>query len=393
VKRKKRNKFSLTINGDMNPLAELTIVLDPNTGDLINGKGYGNITLSMLADQDMKMYGNYQLEEGDYTFTFRKLFFVRNFKINSGSKINFNGPLANTKLNINGVYTTKARLSDLLNDREKQQIAGTPEEKETNVRQDINILLDMTGTLYEPKLSFALELPDKRNDGTVASDKLRRINQDYSTLFDQVSSLLLIGSFMPSNTSLASSTNTAIGNNVGQILSSTFSSQLTNMVSKLLNDPSFAIDLRYNNYNASDLATQSSSNISNFNRNVLSLGVKKNFFKNRLILELGSAYDWGRPTTTNSSSSNFNFAGNFRAQYLITQDGRIRFNAFRTTSYDVLLNANIYRGGIGIAYRKSFDNLREFFGKSSRPKWQQTKDSSQGKKEPTNQDSVSVTSL
>lgn len=394
IVKKKKNKFSLTLNGDMNPLAELTIVLDPNTGDLINGKGYGNITLSLPSDEDMKIFGNYQIEEGDYTFTFRKLFFVRNFKINSGSKIYFNGPLSNTNLNINGVYTTKARLADLLNDREKQQISGTPEEKETNVRQDINILLDMTGSLYEPKLSFALELPDKRNEGTVAADKLRRINQDYTTLFDQVSSLLLVGAFLPANTSLTTSTNAAIGNNVGQILSSTFSSQLTNMVSKLLNDPSLAIELRYNNYNTSDLSSQSSSSINSVSRNVLSFGIKKNFFKNRLVLEVGSNYDWGRPTTTNSSSSNFNFAGDFKAQYLLTQDGRIRLNAFRTTGYDVLLNTNIYRGGVGIAYRKSFDNLAEFLGKNKHPKTQPFKDSIQNNKPPSaTGDSISVSSL
>jgi len=392
VTKKKKNKFSLTLTGDMNPLAELTMVLDPATGDLINAKGYGNITLSLPANEDMKMYGTYDIESGDYTFTFRKLFFVRNFKINSGSRINFNGPLENTNLNVNGVYTTKARLADLLNDVEKNQIAGTSESKETNVRQDINILLNMTGSLDEPKLNFSLELPDKRNEGTLAADKLRRINQDYSTLFDQVASLLLVGTFLPTNSSLAAfNTNAAISNNVGQILSSTFSSQLTNMVSKLLNDPSLAIELRYNTYNAGDRSLDNTSGLSNVNRNELSLNIKKNFLKDRLIVELGSAYDWGRPTSTNSSTSNLNLAGDFRAQYLLTEDGRIRLNAFNIRNYDVLINENVYRAGVGISYRRSFDNLREFFGQSARPKMQQLKDSVQHMKpEDTTSTTVSL---
>lgn len=373
VKKKKKNKFSLTLTGDMNPLAQLTIVLDPTTGDLINGRGNGNITLSLPADEDMKMYGNYEIEDGDYTFTFRKLFFVRTFRINQGSRISFNGPLANTNLNIDGVYSSRVRLSDLLTDQEKEQIKGSPEWTETNSRQDVNILLNMKGSLEEPLLNFKLDI-DKRFDGTVVAGKLLRINQDYSTLFDQVASLLLVGTFIPTGGLLASNTNAALSNNVGEVLSSTFSSQLTNMMSKLLNDPSLAIELRYNSYSYTD-----GTSMNGLNRNEVSLGIKKNFLKDRLIVELGSAYDWGRPTSANSNTGNLNLAGDFRAQYLLTEDGRVRLNAFNTTNYDVLNNGNLTRRGVGISYRRSFDNLGEFFNKGYKPPTkQQLKDSVQG---------------
>lgn len=372
VKKKKKNKFSLTLTGDMNPLAQLTLVLDPATGDLINGRGYGNITLSLPADEDMKMYGNYEIEEGDYTFTFRKLFFVRTFKINQGSRISFNGLLANTNLNIDGIYTARVRLSDLLTNQEKEQVKGSPPEwAETNSRQDVNILLNMKGSLEEPLLNFKLDI-DKRFDGTVVAGKLMRINQDYSTLFDQVASLLLVGTLIPTGGILASNTNTALSNNVGEVLSSTFSSQLTNMVSKLLNDPSLAIELRYNSYSYTD------GSDNGLNRNEVSLGIKKNFLKDRLIVELGSAYDWGRPASTSSATGNLNLAGDFRAQYLLTEDGRVRLNAFNTTNYDVLNNGNLTRRGVGISYRRSFDNLGEFFNKGYKPPTkQQLKDSIQ----------------
>ena len=372
VKQKKKNKFSLTLIGDMNPLAQLTMVLDPATGDMINGRGYGNITLSLLANDDMKMYGNFDIDEGDYTFTFRKLFFVRNFKITEGSRIAFNGPLYNTNLNVNAIYSTRVRLSDLLDPNEKRQISESPEWKETNSRQDVNILLNMTGSLEDPNLNFKLDV-DKRFDGTVVAGKLIRINQDYSQLFDQVASLLLVGTFIPTGGLFASNTNAAVSNNFGEILSSTFSSQLTNMVSKLLNDPSLAIELKYNSY------SYSNDNINGLNRNEVSLGIKKNFLKDRLIVELGSAYDWGRPSTNTSSTSNLNLAGDFRAQYLLTEDGRIRLNAFNTSNYDVLLNDNLTRRGIGISYRKSFDNIKDFFGKPDKPKREELKDSIQNK--------------
>lgn len=359
----------------MNPLAQLTMVLDPATGDLINGKGYGNITLSLQANEDMKMYGNYEIEDGDYTFTFRKLFFVRNFKINSGSRIAFNGPLDNTNLNINAIYTTKARLLDLLDPITdlKAIPPGSQEEKDVKIRQNVNVLLNMRGSLDQPILKYNIEVPDSRMEGTVAGVKLTQINQNEAQLFDNVASLLLIGTFIPSNFSSATA-QTAATNNLSDIFSSTVSSQLSNIVGKLLGDPDLSIELKYNTYNYND---QTSAN--NFgSRNELTLGVRKNFLKDRLIVELGGAYDWGRPTTTNSSTSNLNLAGDFRAQYLLTQDGRVRLNVFRTSSYDVLLSANnnnIYRGGIGISYRKSFNNLKEFFGKPIPPNLPQPKDS------------------
>ncbi|HTN45611.1 MAG TPA: translocation/assembly module TamB domain-containing protein [Flavipsychrobacter sp.] len=374
ITKKKKNKFSFTLAGDMNPLAELTMVLDPATGDLINAKGYGNITLSLPANEDMKMYGNYEIDEGDYTFTFRKLFFVRNFKITEGSRIAFNGPLDNTNLNINGVYATKVRPADLLTPTEKSLIAGTPEGIESNSRQDINILLSMTGSLDEPKLNFKLDL-DKRFEGSMVSAKLVQINQNYATLFDQVASLLLVGTFIPTEGLFAVNTNAAVSNNFGEILSSTFSSQLTNMVSKLLNDPSLAIELKYNNYSYN--YTTADQAITSLNRNEVSLGIRKNFLKDRLVLEVGSAYDWGRPTATNSAAGNLNLAGDFRAQYLLTEDGRVRLNAFRTSAFDVFSSDNVYRAGLGISYRKSFNSLKDFFGKKERPKLPQVNDSLQ----------------
>ena len=354
--RKNRNKFSLTIIGKMNPMAEMTLVLDPATGDMINAKGYGVITLSVPSNEDIKMYGNYDIEEGDYTFTLRQLAFRRNFVINSGSRIGFNGPLSSTNLNINAVYTVKARLIDLLQDQEKQRMPEN-ELRDAKTAQNVNVLLYMTGSLNEPKLSFNIDLPEKRSEGSYAYSKLRRINQSDRELFDQVASLLLINTFIPPDGIGGATATTGAINNVSEIISTTASTQLTNIVNKLLGDPSLSVELKYKNYNLSDPSTSGG-----VNRNELSFGIRKNLLDDRLVVELGSAYDWGRPTSSNSNTSNLNLAGDFRVQYLLTADGRVRLNAFRTSAYDVLVDRNIWRGGLGISWRKSFNNLKELFG-------------------------------
>lgn len=352
---KNKSKFSLSLTGEMNSFATITLVLDPASGDMINATGHGNITLNLPSNDDMTMFGVYEVDNGDYTFTFRQLYFRRNFKINSGSKIAFNGPINHTSLDIDAVYTTRARLSDILQEREKQVLPEN-ELRDVKTTQDVNVLLHMGGTLSEPKLNFNIDLPEKRSEGTYAYQKLKRLNQNDRELFDQVASLLLINTFYPPEGLLGSSAISGGVSNLSEILSTTASSQLTNMMNKLLNDPNLAVELKYKNYQLSDPASYAG-----INRNEVSVNVRKTLFEDRLVVELGSVYDWGRPAAMNSNSSNLNLAGDFRLQYLLTQDGRFRFNAFRTTNYDVLINDNIYRGGIGISYRKSFNTFGELF--------------------------------
>jgi hypothetical protein len=363
IKRRSKNKFSLNIIGKMNPLAEMTLVLDPVSGDMINAKGNGVIQLTIPSNEDVKMYGNYEIEEGDYTFTFRQLFFRRNFIINSGSRIAFNGPMSGTNLNINAVYTTRARLTDLLNKEEKDYLKGnSTEEREAKEQQNVSVLLHMSGSLSEPKLSFNIDLPERKSEGSIAYQKLKQLNQNDRQLFDQVAALLLINTFIPPEGIGGSTAVTGAVNNISEILSTTASSQLTNVVNKLLGDPDLSVELKYKNYNLSD-----PSLYGGINRNEISLGLRKNLLNDRLVIELGSAYDWGRPTSSNSNTSNLNLAGDFRVQYSLTEDGRIRLNAFRTNNYDVLVDRNIWRGGVGISYRKTFNNFYELFHKPSRP--------------------------
>src|SRR5690606_27248893 len=106
------------------------------------------------------------------------------------------------------------------------------------------------------------------------------------------------------------------------------SSQLTNIVNKLLGNQDLTIDLKYKNYNLSD---PTSGGIS---RNEVSGTVTKNLLKDRLVVEVGGSYDWGRPSSSNATANTFNLAGDFRLQYLLTENGNLRLNLFRSSNYD-----------------------------------------------------------
>lgn len=361
----RKNRLTINIDAIANPLAEVSLILDPATGDEIRARGNGVIQMEIPAAGDIKIFGNYEIEQGSYNFTFRQLFLKRNFAINSGSRIGFNGSLSQTELNVNATYQTRASLYELLTEYEKRSMPDNEREDARRI-QNVNVLLTMSGSLQQPDLSFKLDLPEKRSVGTYAYTKLEQINQSDRELFDQVASLLLIGYFIPPEgieSGVANSGVSGAVNNISEILSTTTSQQLTNIANKILGDPKLSIDFKYKNYNLSD---GSASNP--VNRNEIKVGFRRNFLNDRLIVELGTAYDWGRPAGSNNNTANFNPVGDFRAQYLLNPGGSLRLNAFNVSDYDALVDKNVTRRGIGLSWRRSFDHIGDLFsGKKKTP--------------------------
>lgn len=349
--KRNRDKISINIDANINSLAEIHIVIDPASGDEIMARGSGRIGLDIPASNDISMNGIYNIDNGSYVVTFKSLFYQRRFKLNSGSTISFNGPFSETTLDVNAVYACKARLYDLLSEPDKQFVTGN-EKSDAQTPQLVDIYLHMNGYLRNPKLTFDLDLDDKHSQSSLAYQKLKLINNDDRQKFNQVASLLLIGSFIPPDGIAGSSVATGAINNISQILSGSTSAALTNIISKL--DKNLNVDVRYTNYNYND------QTLGGANRSEVKLGVNRSYFNDRLLVEVGGTSDWGRPTSASSTSA-FNLTGDFRIQYQLSQTSGLRLNAFRTSDYDVTLDRDIVRSGVGITWRKSFDRLSDFF--------------------------------
>jgi TamB, inner membrane protein subunit of TAM complex len=376
-KMRNKYKFTLNINANITPDVDITMILDPVSGDAINAKGNcSNLQMNMVLGGDFRMYGNYIIDEGDYTFSLKQLLgFNRKFSLNSGSQISFNGAMSQTHLAVNATYALRARLYDLLSDLDlKQGGLSESETRDAKNPQNVNVLLHMNGLLQKPELTFNIELPEKRSIGTYANTKLDRINQNDRDLLDEVGALLLVGTFIPPEgvTGTTNAAQTGAINNFSELLSTTASTQLTNIMNKLLGERNLSIELKYKNYSLSDV-----NNTSALNRNTVTVGISKKYLNDRLVLDLGSKYDWGKQSSSSSGTgNNFNLAGDFRVQYLLTEDGRLRLNAFHTSDYDVLYDQNITRNGVGISWRKSFNNFSEFIHSKNYQKNNQKKDTS-----------------
>lgn len=357
LKDRSRNKFNIRIDAIATPDLEATIILDPATGDQIWAKGSGNIILEIPSDGEMKMNGNYIIDEGKYNFSFKQLQvlnYKRQFTINSNSVIKWNGDIADADLDVTAYAQIKARLYDLIINEVDRVGLLQSEIRDAQIMQMVNVNMNMKGSLKEPDLRFKLDLAENRSVGTYAYQKLQRINMDDRELLNQVASLLLLEQFVPpEGISNSNAVTSGTINNMSELISSAASSQVTNFANKILGMEDLYIGLRYKNYNLTD-----NSIANNINRNEAGINLRKNFLNNRLIVEVGGVYDWGR---NNGTELTTNLAGDFRVQYLLTEDGRIRFNVFRTSNYDAVFSQLIGRQGVGLSYRKSFNGLLDLF--------------------------------
>ena len=352
VVKKTKSRISIGIDATMNDLAEMHIVLDPTTGDEIAAKGNGRIQMDIPPNNDIRMNGVYTIDNGTYTYTYKKLFITKQFKLQPGSVVSFNGPFGSTTVNVDATYTVKARLADILNDADQAALIG-PERIDAQTPQEVDVKVKMAGYLTKPELKFDIGLEDSHSQGTIAYRRLMLINSDPQQQVEEVSALLLVGFFITPDVIGGATVQSGAINSLGQALSSTTSATLTNLVSKITGNKDFSVSVKYTNYNYND------PTVGVANRSQLYSGIGWNYFNKRLNVEVGGTSDWGKPTSA-SNTSNFNFAGDFRIQYQVAENSGIRVSAFRTSDYDVTLGT-ITRSGVGIGWRKSFDNFDEFF--------------------------------
>jgi hypothetical protein len=350
--RKSRDKIHINIDANMNSLAEIHIVLDPVSGDEIMAKGDGQVQLDIPPNNDITMNGIYGINSGYYSLSIRSFFLQRRFLLEAGSTITFEGPFSETKLDVNAKYVAKAKLYDILSDADKQSVTGKPELIEAQTPQLVDVLLHMNGYLNNPKLTYDLDLEDKHSQSSLAYQKLKFINNDDRLKTSQVATLLAFNSFIPPEGIVGSTVASGAINNISQFLSSSTSTALTNLANKFYKN--LNVDLKYTNYNYSD------QTLGGLNRNEVKLGVNHSYLNDRLLVEVGSTSDWGHATSA-SATSNFNLTGDFRIQYQLTQTSKLRINAFRTSDYDVTLDQDVVRSGVGLTWRKSFDRLSDFF--------------------------------
>lgn len=350
-------RFVRGINLDMDieitPVAELFIVFDEAAGDILRAQGSGNVQIDVLRTGSYTMFGNFEVDRGEYLFTLLNVV-NKPFTLEKGGTINWEGDPFGATLDLTAKYdglsvAPAGLIADFINGRPQLQSVA-------NTRTAVDLFLEMTGNLQRPDLAFDIQMPDLDGDiRNLVDTKLSLIRQDENELNRQVFGLIVIGQFLPSFTDLQA---TSVGfNTISELFSNQFSYLLTELFTSLAGSDGAlsGIDVDIN------LQSNTSLNNANFGSNDLQTSLRTFFFEDRLEIGLGVSIgsdgsQGGQGTLT---------AGKFEVSYALSDDRRLRLKTFASTNVDIG-NRNRNRAGVGLSWRREFNSFSELFGEAKK---------------------------
>ena len=323
-----KTDIHLNILVDATPDATMKIIMDPIAGDYISGKGTGNIRTEFYNKGDVKMFGNYQINQGVYKFSLQEVI-RKDFIIKNGSTITFNGAPLDANLDIQASYTVNsASLNDLIPDEASAAIIQQP-----NVK--VNCIMNLSGMLVRPTIKLGIELPNER-------DEVQTLVRNYISTEEQMNMQILyllgIGKFYTED----ARNNNQNSNVMSSVLSSTLSGQLNNALSQVFET---------NNWN---IGTNLSTGEKGWTDMEVEGILSGQLLNNRLLINGNFGY-------RDNPMANTNFVGDFEAEWLINRSGDIRLKAYNETNDRYYTKTNLTTQGVGIMYKKDFNKWSELF--------------------------------
>ena len=318
--------YNLSFQMRVTPEAQINLVMDPVGGDRIRAYGSGHLRMDYgSANNDLKMYGTYTLERGNYNFTLQDII-IKEFTIKPGSSIAFQGDPYSAQLNIHAAYALNANLSDL-----DESFLQDKDLNRTNV--PVHAVLNVTGDMRQPEIAFDLEFP------TLTTDIYRKVRSIISTddmMNRQIIYLLALNRFYTPEY-MASTTK---GNELVSVASSTISSQLSNLLGQISDNWNIAPTFRSDRGDFSDVEVD--------------VALSSRLLNNRLLFNGNFGY---RDNSMNTSQ----FVGDFDLEYLLDRGGMWRLKAYnRYNDQNYYLRTAPTTQGVGVVLKRDFNSFFSF---------------------------------
>lgn len=319
--------LTLNLQIDVSPQMSMNLLMDPSTGDMIRATGSGNIRLEYNTFSDMKLYGTYTVDKGNYNFSLQDLI-TKDFTIKTGSSISFVGAPKDANLNIEAYYALTANLEDL-----DESFATEQDLNRTTI--PVRAMLYLTGDLQQPDFRFDLDFP------TVTQDIDRRIRSIISSedmVNRQIIYLLALNKFYTPDYMNVGQTH---NNELASVASSALSSQLNNLLGQINENINIGTNLRSDKGDFSDVEVE--------------VALSSQLLNNRLIINGNIGY---RDNAVNNNT----FIGDFDLEYLLNKSGNIRLKAYNHyNDKNYYVKSALTTQGVGIMYRKEFNKWSEWF--------------------------------
>ncbi len=323
------NKLNYDINVGLNvtPIAQVGITLPDDMGD-ISARGNSNLALDVDSDGKFSLIGDYIVEDGVFQFKIGNLVSKR-FTLVKGGRISWSGNPYSAQVNIKGMYKVKTSLTSL------GVVVDSTVSHKNNVTVECYVVL--TDELLNPNIKFEIKIPN------LDPDFQRAVFSELDTtntamMNQQMISLLVLGSFSFNNASNIS-------------LQSSYYNVIANQLSSMLSQISDNVDVGLN-YKPGDAVSQQEFEVA----------LSTQLFDDRLTIDgnFGMSYD-------RSTQAASNIVGDVDIGYKLTPDGQWVLKVFNHSNVNSWYNYNNYdqtspyTQGVGIAFRKEFNNISDFF--------------------------------
>ena len=315
----KEADFNVNIRVAASPDIEAFVEIDKANGNVLSGRGNGLLDMAVI-DEKFSINGDYTLTGGNYKFVAMGLV-SRDFQIQDGSSVRFNGDILESTLDIDAIYKTKASLSSLIADTTS-----------VSNRRTVECGISITDKISDPRLSFSIEIPDL--DPTIKSRVESALSSD-DKVQKQFLSLILSNSFLPDEQSGIVNNTSMLYSNVTEMLAN----QLSNIFQKL----DIPLDLGLN-YQPSEKGND-----------IFDVAVSTQLFNNRVVVN-GSV---GNKQYNTGGTQDV--VGDLDIEIKLDRSGSFRLNLFSHSadSYTNFLD-NSQRNGVGLTYQTEFNSFGQF---------------------------------
>lgn len=330
-KEKAASQMQVLLRANMNTDAQMLIEINKSLGDIISANGNGLINLDINPAKDVfNVFGDYNINQGKYKFVLSGFgFAAKDFIIQPGGTIHFNGEIENTTINLTAIYKTKAAINTLIADTSS-----------VSTRRNVNCEILMSGNLMNPELKFNIDIPDL--DPTTKVRVEGALNTE-GKIQKQFAALLISGGFLPDEQSGITNNSTILYSNVSEMLS--------NQINNIFQQLGIPLDLGLN-YQPGERG----------NTDIFDVAVSTQLFNNRLLVNGNIGND---PYADNTN--NRGVIGNIDVEYKLDPSGRLRIAAFSHAAdqYSNYLDDS-QRSGIGISYQQEFNRIKDIFRRKSK---------------------------
>lgn len=328
---KEKSNLKVDVDVQVTPDAEVMLEIDKSVGDVIKARGNGVIDLGIDPSKDVfDIYGDYHVTDGSYHFVLAGLA-TRDFILQPGGTINFNGDITNTNIDLNALYSTKTSINALIADTSS-----------ISTRRNVNCIIGMKGKMLNPNLTFQIDIPDL--DPTTKIRVESALNTQ-GKMQKQFMAMLVTGGFIPDEQS-------GIANNSSMFYSNA-SEMLSNQINNIFYQLGIPLDLGLN-YQPGEKGTD-----------IFDVAVSTQLFNNRVIIN-------GNIGNDPYAQSNKEVIGNIDVEIKLDNSGNVRLDLFSHAEdkYSTYAdNNNSQRSGIGIVYQKEFNSFKSLLrGKSKAQK-------------------------